>query len=386
MRGALRLDKTSLKCVQTLLLVFSLLLVLLSLITPVLVGTPVLIETPECIDSQDYIKLQEHVTFEQRKGVDRYIIMFWNLENYFDTFNDPATSDDEFTPFGERYWSWKKFTSKRNNIAKVIISAGEINNLGKKQNHSEVNYPSLVALAEVENRFVLEQLVRSTPLSLINYGIIHRDSPDERGIDVALLYRKEVFRPLSADFIYVHLADSAAKTRLILYTKGVFEDLDTVHIFVNHWPSKFGGEAISQPNRVAAATALKNRCDSILNKNVNANILLTGDFNDTPNSVLFNNFKNFLNLAEVLSLRGEGTIRYRGKWELIDQFFVSKNLTNRSEPIFCDSVSMKIYRPAFLLERDKEYLGFKPKRSYTGPRYNGGISDHLPIMFTIEKL
>jgi len=317
----------------------------------------------------------------QKAGDGNYTIMFWNLENYFDTFNDPTTSDDEFTPFGNMHWSWKKYITKRNNIAKTIISAGKNNSKG------EINYPFLIALAEVENRFVLEQLVRSTPLSLINYGIIHRDSPDERGIDVALLYRKDVFRPLSVEFIdVVLLPDSSSKTRLILYTKGVFEDLDTLHLFVNHWPSKFGGEAISLPNRVAAAKALKNKCDSIFNKNCNANILLTGDFNDTPDAVCFKDFNNFLNLSKKFSTKGEGTIKYRGKWEMIDQFFISKNLINKNEPIFCDPSSMKIYRPGFLLETDKEFLGVKPKRCYIGPRYNGGISDHLPIILTIYKM
>jgi len=312
---------------------------------------------------------------EQMKDSGRYIVMFWNLENYFDTFDDPQTSDNEFTPFGEKHWSWRKFTAKRNGIAKVIISAGE-----------ETNYPALVALAEVENRFVLEQLVRSTPLALLNYGIIHRDSPDERGIDVALLYRKKVFRPLSVNFVYVPLPDSTAKTRLIMYVKGVFEELDTIHLFVNHWPSKFGGEEASLPNRVAAAKTLKNKTDSIFALNKNANILLTGDFNDTPDSQIFNVLENFTNLASGLFLKGEGTIRYRGKWELIDQFMVSGNLLNTKEPIFCDSSAMKIYKLPFLLEKDKEYLGLKPKRSYIGPRYNGGISDHLPIMISIEKM
>lgn len=302
--------------------------------------------------------------------------MFWNLENYFDPFDDPATSDDEFTPFGEKYWSWKKFVTKRNGIAKVIISTG---------NHY-MNYPSLIALAEVENRFVLEQLVRSTPLALVNYGVIHRDSPDERGIDVALLYRKEVFRPISVEYMNIHLPDSSSKTRLILYVKGVLEDLDTLHIFVNHWPSKFGGEAISRPKRMAAVETLKAKCDSIFVNNDRANIILAGDFNDTPDSQIFDKLCNFFNLSRKFLDTGEGTIRYKGRWELIDQFFVSENLMNASEPIFCDSSSMRIYRPGFLMEKDNEFLGERPKRSYIGSRYNGGISDHLPIILTIRKM
>ncbi|MFA6333974.1 MAG: endonuclease/exonuclease/phosphatase family protein [Bacteroidales bacterium] len=323
---------------------------------------------------------EAQITVPEGGNAGNYTVMFWNLENYFDPFDDPATSDDEFTPFGGKFWSWKKYVTKRNNIAKVIISAGEKNSKG------EVSYPSLIALAEVENRFVVEQLVRSTPLALVNYGVIHRDSPDERGIDVALLYRKDVFRPLSVEFLYIHLPDSSFKTRLILYTKGVLEDLDTLHIFVNHWPSKFGGEAISQPKRRAAADALKFKCDSIFVKNTKANILLTGDFNDTPDSQVFKSINNFMNLSWRYFSIGEGTIKYRGKWELIDQFFVSENLLNKSEPIFCDSCSMKIYRPGFLMEKDREFLGERPKRSYIGPRYNGGISDHLPVILSIRRM
>lgn len=313
-----------------------------------------------------------------------YSVMFWNLENYFDPFDDPATSDDEFTPFGERFWSWKKFVAKRNGIAKVIISTGSTGASGSMQ--TIVEYPVLVAFAEVENRFVLEQLVKATPLALLDYGVIHRDSPDQRGIDVALLYRKALFRPLSVDWINIPLPDSSSRTRLILGVKGVLEDLDTLHLFVNHWPSKFGGEAISHPKRLAAAETLKYRCDSIFNLNSRANILLMGDFNDTPDSHIFKILNNFVNLSTGYAGAGEGTIRYRGKWEMIDQFMVSPNLVNVNEPIFCDSSAMVVFRRGFLFEKDKEYLGEKPKRSYIGPRYNGGISDHLPIILTIRKM
>jgi len=340
---------------------------------------------------------------EENKERPEYRVVFWNLENYFDPFDDPATSDNEFTPMGERRWSWKKFVKKRNDIAKVIISMG--------------NYPAVVGLAEVENRFVLDQLVRSTPLAMIDYGIIHRDSQDERGIDVALLYRKSLFRPVKVGFITVPLPDTTSKTRLILYTKGVFEDLDTVHLFVNHWPSKFGGETKSQPKREAAAGALGRACDSILDYNSKANIIVFGDFNDTPDSELFggvsyargNGSKKdgmekrvveddlvkpergsgihaLVNLASGLVNRGEGSIKYRAAWELIDMFMVSANLLDSNEPIFCADGAMKIYRPPFLLEDDKSFLGQKPFRCFVGPRYNGGISDHLPIMLTIYKM
>jgi len=314
--------------------------------------------------------------------------MFWNLENYFDPFDDPATSDDEFSPMGDRRWSWKKFVKKRNDIAKVIISTGNIVRDGTTNSDSWVDYPALIAFAEVENRFVVEQLVRSTPLAMLDYCVIHKDSPDERGIDVALIYRKSLFKPLNVEFINVCMQGAGLKTRLIMYAKGVLEDLDTVHIFVNHWPSKFGGEVVSRPKREAAAQTLCNVCDSILTKNTKANIIIMGDFNDTPDSELFDNagFAGLMNLAEAHSKRGEGTIKYLGVWEMIDMFMISANLLDIREPLFCSANSMKIYKPPFLMEKDKVYLGEKPFRCFLGPKYNGGISDHLPIILRIDKM
>ena len=320
-----------------------------------------------------------------------YKIMFWNLENFFDPFNDPSTSDDEFTPKGQRRWGWNRFAKKRNDIAKVIISTGEA--VSSDNNISEINYPVVIGLAEVENHFVLEQLVKATPLAMLDYKIIHRDSPDERGIDVALLYRRKYFKPVSINYYPVITSDTSFKTRLILYVKGVLEELDTLHVFVNHWPSKFGGELISGPKRQAAAKKLRIACDSIFQSNNKANIVIMGDFNDTPDSDLFKKVtgngvdnSNLYNLAIGIRRLGEGTIKYRASWELIDMFFVSSNLLDRNEPVCCLDCAMRIFRPEFLFEEDKIYLGKKPFRCYIGPRYNGGISDHLPVILTIDKM
>jgi len=217
-------------------------------------------------------------------------------------------------------------------------------------------------------------------------GIIHRNSPDERGIDVALLYRKKYFRPLEYKFYEVKLEGERRNTRLILYTKGVLEDLDTLHIFVNHWPSKFGGEKKSYPNREAASNTLLRVCDSIFERNERSNIILTGDFNDTPSSRLFLPFIKFQNMAAPFEQRGEGTIKYKGKWEMIDMFFISQNLLNQKEPVACSTDAMEIMGIPFLLEKDPLYLGLRPRRCYTGPRYIGGVSDHLPVMLRIGKM
>jgi predicted extracellular nuclease len=307
--------------------------------------------------------------------------MFFNTENYFDTFDDDKTLDDDFTPAGSYHWTWKKFLSKRDALAKIIIAAGE----GK--------VPSIAGLCEIENRFVLNQLVNETPLAKFNYQIVHRDSPDSRGIDVALLYNPNDFKLLDKNFYAV---SQNFKTREILYAKGVFCEADTLHVFVSHFPSKRGGAKTSEPRRIAAATELKRLYDSIMNANSNANILIMGDFNDTPNSESVTeimqakdnfdeiNGHDLYNLALSLYEKGEGTIKFQGVWELIDLMFVSGNMLNEANKINCIPSDFKIFKASYLFEKDNAYIGKKPKRTYTGMKYNGGISDHLPVYIQLS--
>ena len=214
-----------------------------------------------------------------------YSIVFWNVENFFDTFYDEGKEDGSFTPMGAMRWSKKRFIAKRNAIAKTIIGAGK------------GNLPVIVGFAEVEKRYVISNLISETPLSQAGYSIIHRDSPDRRGIDVALIYRKALFVPLETEFIRVPLPDTTATTRDILYTKGILANRDTIHIFVNHWPSKFGGATISEPRRRAASIILKHKCDSILNTNAKSQVVAMGDFNDTPNASTITALDNLINLT-----------------------------------------------------------------------------------------
>jgi len=289
-------------------------------------------------------------------------IVFWNVENYYDPFSN--------------HWSWSRFIAKRDALSKTIIAMGAD------------ELPVLIGLCEVESRFALEQLVRQTPLSLYGYRIVHRDGPDERGIDVALLYRSDRFRLLLSRFLRVRLPDTTQHTREILYAKGVLDDLDTLHIFVNHWPSKRGGAKISASRRMAAAMRLKAGVDSVFLVHPIANIVIMGDFNDTPLSKVMQTFYkgcNLHNLSVPLARQKQGTIRYRGRWELIDQFMVSENLLNRDEPIYTSADHCRIFTAPFLLIRDEKFLGMKPFRTYLGPRYQGGISDHLPVILRIER-
>ena len=302
--------------------------------------------------------------------------MFYNTENYFDTFDDPNTLDEDFTPQGSYHWTWTRFLAKRDALAKIIIAVGE----GKT--------PAIVGLCEIENRFVLNQLVRETPIAKFQYKIVHRDSPDTRGIDVAMLYNPADFELLYQNFYAV---SKDFFTREILYAKGILANSDTLHVFVNHFPSKRGGAKTSEPNRIAAASELKRLCDSLFAANANANILIMGDFNDTPNSDPIaktlhtkSDFDTVVqtdlyNLAFPLSQKGEGSIKFQGVWEFIDLMFVSGNMLDEKNKISCQSSDFHIFKAPYLVEKDNAYLGEKPKRTYTGMRYNGGISDHFPV-------
>lgn len=325
------------------------------------------------------------------------LVMFWNVENFFDPFNDPVAADEEFTPGGTRFWTWRKFEKKRDDIAKVILLVKERYGV----------FPAVIGLCEVENRFVLRNLLEQTPLARAGYRIIHKDSPDKRGIDVAMLYDPQLFKLAQVKFFPLAAeegggAGSVPASRLILYAKGVVGGLDTLHCFVNHWPSRLGGEAHSLPRRMLASNTLRAKTDSILLRNSGANIILMGDFNDTPGAVPVKNIRGFVNMAD--RFKDEGTYKYKGKWEILDQFLVSERLApgkeERKSPgdspaakesgfmnevrwVYCKRESMEIFRDNYLLERDEVYMGEKLRRTLSGPRYLGGVSDHLPVLLQL---
>lgn len=297
-------------------------------------------------------------------------VFFWNTENWFDTADDPLTADEEFTPRGEKHWTHRRLQRKTSAVAKTIAAAAD--HYG--------DFPPVVAFAEVENRRVLYGLLHDTPLEKLDYKIIHRDGPDRRGIDVAVLYRREQFQPLRVESLTV---PTDPPTRDILYVKGVMKSKagigqvflfpDTLHLVVVHWPSKMGGAQGSQVRREAAAATVRQITDSLRvcferqgPIRERSAIVVTGDFNDTPDHVDL----GLENLALPLAAAGRGTLRFRGNWELIDQFH-----TATPQPMMMD-----IFAPDFLLEKDKAYCGRKPMRTWLGPRYNGGVSDHLPIV------
>jgi len=316
------------------------------------------------------------------QDVESHRIMFYNVENLFDTFDDSLTRDEEFLPDGDRHWNSNKFYKKLNTIYKVVLGVGEW------------NPPAVVALCEVENRFVLNQLVYETPLKKFDYRIIHFESPDRRGIDVAMLYRKEFFQVDTAFPIPINFKfDKNSKTRDILYVKGTFDEMDTIHLFVNHWPSRYGGYMKTKAKREYVASVLKLATDSILKINNQANIVIMGDLNDGPTEESLidflqaktdtNEIKN-TQLVNLLALNADaGTLKYQGHWDLFDQVIVSGAMLDSGTGYKVKGNEAHIFKQDFLLEDDEKYLGQKPFRTYSGFRYIGGYSDHLPVYLDV---
>ena len=433
------------------------------------------------------------------------LILFWNVENYFAPFDfsepyfrtvsqNVGTVVKEIPQSGNnseqsrKFRNWKIFSHKRDGIAKTLcLVAGRYG-----------RFPDLIGLAEVENRWVLKQLTQNTVLAVQDYGIVHRDSPDSRGIDVALLYRRSSFRPLSVRFIPITFAsfnnvsdtliqeamyheetvetslnneagcdstmtskkglknrtnshsmndvyEDTLRTREILYVKGVLRGYDTLHVFVNHWPSKLGGKT-AENHRCGIARKLRWLCDSIaasvegtgrscIGRQVKlwhgAKIVIMGDFNagdgDAALGILDGSDYAMRSIAggqkvsnmfvravaekkdallvdvndgcfqkyQTMPRQGNdmlteksgrnvtyekevhGSYKYKGEWSTIDRFYVSKYFVQDKE-IFVESA--EVFSHLYLLEQDKTYLGVKPKRSFIGPHYNGGLSDHLPVV------
>ena len=315
-------------------------------------------------------------------------IAFYNVENLFDTENDTLVFDDQRTSKGRYRWTKKRYQKKINDISRVI---------------SQIGYgltgssPDIVGLCEVENKKVIEDLINDENLLDKDYGIIHFDSPDERGIDVALLYKKEVFLPTSFKSQRVLLFDTEGKrdyTRDQLVVGGLL-DKEQFYFIVNHWPSRSGGEARSKPNRIKAAQRNKRTIDSIQKLNNSAKIISMGDFNDDP---VDDSFKKVLksigklkkldstslfNPMERLFKKGAGSLAYRDKWNLFDQFVLTPNLIskNRQNHSFWKA---GIFNPSYLENSQGKYKGY-PFRTYVGTTYQGGYADHFPIYLYLVK-
>ena len=289
---------------------------------------------------------------------DSLLVMFWNVENFFDwTDQGTGDSDRDFSSDGVKRWTKSRFYIKCDAFAKTVIWIGDT--------YGQV--PDVICLAEVENKGVLTRLLSATLLRKFDYDIVHQDSRDRRGIDVALLYRKSSMSLVSSTFV----TPSGIATRDILHAEILRSNGDTVDLVVNHHPSKYGGSEESDKMRRNVMETLKNLCDSLLGGGT-GKIVAMGDFNDTPDGEQFRMMNDIMdNKGSALHQRGEGTIRYKGKWELIDMFLTGKK-TETSE--------MYVLRAPFLMTYDRTYPGEKPLRTFSGPRYLGGVSDHCPIL------
>lgn len=314
--------------------------------------------------------------FGQNRNSEPAGIMFYNVENLFNPEHNEGKNDLEFTPDGDRRWTRFRQMKKESNICRVILFAGRW------------NPPVLVGMCEVEDRKVLESLVFNTGLQHLDYSIIHFDSPDRRGIDVALLYRRSRFSVLHAAPQPVIFDEDNRPTRDILYVKGMLDGKDTLHVMVNHWPSRWGGEMATSNKRKTASSILANICDSVLKQSPGASIVAMGDFNDGPGDESLGNMKGRLvNLAENAGGDELGTIKYRHEWDYFDQILVSESLLPHYEGsnLILKDDHMKIISAPFLLEDDPMYPGKMLNRTYRGLKYHGGFSDHLPVYVEIVR-
>lgn len=307
------------------------------------------------------------------------MVAFWNMENFFDPFVDTTLAYNEFTEQGRQHWTVSRFYKKRNNLYKAILAFSKNQKLG------------IMGVCEVENDYVLNALFAQTPLKKANYSWVHYDGPDRRGIDPAIVYSKDVFQLLHSEAVpYSNPNDSSMVSRDILYAKFFDRREDTLHCIVNHWPSKYRGELETVEARNCAARILRHLVDSIADASPEAKIIIMGDFNDTPEAPCLKEVLGARHRSEIgdgflinLFARPEevgfyGTLKYRESWMIFDQIIVSKSLIN-SESIHCTSSDARIVCEGILLQEDPTYQGQKLFRTYVGPNYQGGFSDHLPV-------
>ena len=332
----------------------------------------------------------ESVFSQTKKEYKVISIAFYNVENLFDTENNPFTFDDDFTPEGDDAWTDEKYNDKLQKLAGVIAEIGF---------ETTKQAPAILGICEVENLKVLEDLINEPELKKFNYGIVHYESPDRRGIDVALLYRKDIFRlenSVSHELLIYNSKepDKRVYTRDQLVVSGEI-DGEKMHFIVNHWPSRSGGEAASSYKREKAAELNKIILDSIFKREPLAKVISMGDFNDDPTNKSIKevlktkaekddlNVHQLYNPMENMSKEGIGTLAYRDGWNLFDQILVSGALTGKDYSNF-QYYKAGIFNKKYLITEDGQYKGY-PFRSYGYGVYQGGYSDHFPVYIYLIK-
>ncbi len=305
-----------------------------------------------------------------------FMVMFYNTENLFDTVDNPRVNDNEFLPNSHRQWNSYRYNKKLKNIAQVIALAGGW------------QMPDVIGFCEVENDTCLRDLIQKTDLYRFHYDFIHHESLDTRGIDVALLYNKNTFKPLRDTIIRPVFADASRKTRDILYVEGcMLSTNDTIHIFICHFPSRRGGKDESEQYRITVARQLRTVVDKILSDNPDANIVITGDFNDYPTEKSITKGLKARRtvddcpqcLVNLQDKNADGTYKYKGYWNFLDQGIVSQGFLKDYE------IDYVVVQHEGLLERNEKTGEAAPYRTYQGEMYHGGYSDHLPITISFKK-
>ena len=314
----------------------------------------------------------------------QFRVAFWNFENFFDPYVDSTRVYNEFTENGSQHWTKTRFYKKRNNLYKAILAISE-------------NEPlAILGIAEIENDYVLHMLFNQTPLKTHNYRIVHYEGDDKRGIDVAMVYCIDKLQLIHSEPVKIINPISPIRplqTRDILYAKFSDRRGDTLHIFVNHWPSRYGGERETIKLRAMAANTLRHKVDSLFSlPQPTPKIIIMGDFNDTPEDpsisevlgakkpehqetpdALVNLFFNSKNLGF------EGTLKHQYNWQIFDQIIVTKSLIYNDDGLSYKEKSATIFHGDFLFENDDSFGGVRLFRTYVGPKYFGGYSDHLPV-------
>ena len=326
-------------------------------------------------------------------------VAFWNMENFFDPFVDSTKSYNAFTEEGMQHWTKSRFYKKRNNMYKAILAMSENHPIG------------IIGMCEVENEYVLRAVFEQTPLKKHNYRIVHYEGPDKRGIDPAIVYSLDHFMLVeSAVFPYYNPEDTAYHSRDILYAKFIHKATepverptsvsDTIHVFVNHWPSRYSGELETVGSRSCSAAILRAKVDSIcasMPEGYQAKVIMMGDLNDCPTDPSVYDvlkarhpseredgcFINLFGKAEGLGF--EGTLKHQADWQVFDQIIVTEGVMGDREGLHYQDGSARIFAADFLFEDDEVYHGKKLFRTYVGPKYFGGFSDHLPVYIDLVK-
>ena len=319
-------------------------------------------------------------------------VVFYNVENLFDTINDPEVRDDEFTPDGVKKWNSAKYNKKISNLERVFFDIASI----------DKNYPAVIGLAEIENRTVLEDIIATAKLSPANYRIVHYDSPERRGVDVAFFYRPDVFK-LEGDEAVTTVIPGRPdfKTRDILTMWGTIEN-EPFFFMVAHWPSRLGGKERSEYLRMAVGAQMRSIADSVLTANPATKVVVMGDFNDDPTdksvaeSLGAKTRKKDLEAGDlynpygVMLKAGLGTLAYGDAWNIFDNIVVSENLVNgdKGDIQLLKANGSKydgnIFKQHYMVQKEGQYKGY-PLRTYVGNNFQGGYSDHFPVYIYLGK-